>query len=93
MLFISFTLFLLLFPFPWECFIFFLFLFLFLFCLIHFISFFFFSVLSLLVLFFLGGSFVLVQAKQVMGFYRVFIIKIGEGGVCTTRNAIMKKDE
>ena len=35
----------------------------------------------------------LVQVKQVMGFYRVFIIKIGGGGVCTTGDAIMKKDE
>ena len=25
----------------------------------------------------------LVQVKQVMGFYRVFITKIGGGGVCT----------
>ena len=35
----------------------------------------------------------LVQVKQVMGFYRVFIIKIGGRGVCTTGNVITKKDE
>ena len=29
----------------------------------------------------------LVRVKQVMGFYRVFIIKIGGGGVCTMGNA------
>ena len=78
-----------LFPFLWECFSFALyffylisfvipfsvgvFLFLFLFCLIHFISFFLFSILSLFILFNLGGSFVLVQVKQVMGFYRYLL--------------------
>ena len=35
----------------------------------------------------------LVQVKQVMGFYRVFIIQIGGRGVCTTGNVIAKKDE
>ena len=35
--------------------------------------------LSLFVLFNLGGSFVLVRVKQAMGFYRVFIIKIRGG--------------
>ena len=54
---------------------------------------FFFSILSLFILFYLGGSFVLVQVKQLMGFYRVFIMKIGGRGVCTTGNVIMKKDE
>ena len=35
-------------------------------------------------LFYFSGSFVLVRIKQVMGFYKVFIIKNkGEWGVCT----------
>ena len=43
----------------------------------------FFSFLSLLFIFCFSGSFVLVQVIQVMGFYRVFIIKNkGEWGVC-----------
>ena len=40
--------------------------------------------LSLLFIFYFSGSFVLVQAIQLIGFYRVFIIKNkGEWGVCT----------
>ena len=33
----------------------------------------------------------LVRVKQVVGFYRVFIIKVRGGGVCTVGNAITKK--
>ena len=39
------------------------------FSLFHFIFLYFFSVLSLLFLFYISGSFVLVQVKQVRGFY------------------------
>ena len=60
------------------------------FSLYHFIFLFLFSVLSLLFLFYLGGSLVLVQVKQVRGFYRVFIIKIGGGGVCAIMNKRIK---
>ena len=35
----------------------------------------------------------LVQVKQVMGFYRVFIIKIGEREFVQRGNVITKKDE
>ena len=49
-----------------------------------FVFLYFFSFLSLLFIFCFSGSFVLVQVIQVMGFYRVFIIKNkGEWGVCT----------
>ena len=78
--------------FLWECLFFSLFLF-------HFISFAFFTLylsfsflLSLFVLFNLGGSFVLVRVKQVVGFHRVFILKIRGGGVRTVGNAITKNE-
>ena len=40
----------------------------------------------------LGGSFVLERVKQMVGFYRIFIIKIRGGGVCTEGNAITKNE-
>ena len=52
------------------------------------------SVFSLFISFLLGGSLVLVQVKQVRGFYRVFIIKNkGEWGVCTRGSNYKKKNE
>ena len=35
----------------------------------------------------------LVSVKQVMRFYRVFIMKIRGGGVCTVGNAITKNEK
>ena len=63
----------LLFPFLQECFFFSLFLFLFTF--LSFSLYIFLSLFCSLSLFNLGGSFGLVQVKQAVGFYRVFIIK------------------
>ena len=76
-LFISFTLYLFVIPFSVGGFLF------------LFISFLF-SILSLLSLFYLGGSLVLVQVKQVREVLQSFYYKNRGGGVCTQEEVITK---
>ena len=76
-LFICFYFISLLFPFLWECFLFSLSLFTLFFCL--FTLYFSFSFLLSLCTFLFRWYFVLVRVNQVMGFYKVFIIKSVKG--------------
>ena len=89
-LFISFTLFLFVIPFSVECFFFSLFLFSFSLC--NFPFSFLFS-LSLFILLYLGGSFVLVQVKQVKGVLQSFYYKIRGRGSLYSRECNYEKDE
>ena len=76
-----------LFPFLWEWFFFSLFLFSF----SLYISLSLFCSLSLFILFYLGGSFVLVQVKQVRGVLRSFYYKNRGRGSLYNGDVIMKK--